>query len=37
MHIIPRFAGVALLKEASYREDAKVLEQNAAKLIAALK
>jgi len=28
---------LALLKEASYRQDAKVLEQNAAKLIAALK
>ena len=37
MHIIPRFAGVALLKEASHREEAKVLEENTAKLIAALK
>jgi histidine triad (HIT) family protein len=37
MHVIPRHDGVALLPAASRKEDAAVLEANAAKLIAALK
>jgi histidine triad (HIT) family protein len=37
MHIMPRQDGVALLPPATRKEDAKVLEENAAKLIAALK
>jgi histidine triad (HIT) family protein len=37
MHVIPRFDGVALLPPASRKEDMKVLEGHAAKLIAALK
>jgi histidine triad (HIT) family protein len=37
MHVMPRFDGVALLPPATRKEDAKVLEENAAKLIAALK
>ena len=37
MHVMPRFEGTALLPAASIKEDAKVLEANAAKLIAALK
>jgi histidine triad (HIT) family protein len=37
MHVMPRHDGVALLPPASRKEDAKVLEANAAKLIAALK
>jgi len=37
MHVMPRQDGIALLPPASRKEDAKVLEQNAAKLIAALK
>jgi histidine triad (HIT) family protein len=37
MHVMPRHNGVALLPPASRKEDAKVLEENAAKLIAALK
>ena len=37
MHVMPRHDGVALLPPASRKEDAKVLEDNAAKLIAALK
>ena len=37
MHVMPRFEGIALLAPASRKEDAKVLEDNAAKLIAALK
>jgi histidine triad (HIT) family protein len=37
MHVMPRHEGVALLPAASRKEDAKVLEANAAKLIAALK
>jgi histidine triad (HIT) family protein len=36
MHVMPRHDGVALLPPASRKEDAKVLETNAAKLIAAL-
>jgi histidine triad (HIT) family protein len=36
-HVIPRHDGVALLPPASRKEDGKVLEENAAKLIAALK
>ena len=36
MHVMPCFDGVALLPPASRKEDAKVLEANAAKLIAAL-
>jgi histidine triad (HIT) family protein len=36
MHVMPRYEGVALLPPASRKEDAKVLEDNAAKLIAAL-
>ena len=37
MHVMPRHDGIALLPPASRKEDGKVLEQNAAKLIAALK
>jgi histidine triad (HIT) family protein len=37
MHVMPRHEGVALLPPASRKEDAKVLEENAAKLVAALK
>ncbi len=37
MHVMPRFDGVALLAPASRKEDGKVLEDHAAKLIAALK
>ncbi|MGY3445025.1 MULTISPECIES: HIT family protein [unclassified Bradyrhizobium] len=37
MHVMPRKDGIALLPPASVREDGKVLEANAAKLIAALK
>lgn len=37
VHVIPRFAGVSLFREASHKEDSKVLEAHAAKLIAALK
>jgi histidine triad (HIT) family protein len=37
VHMIPRHDGVALLPPASRKEDGKVLEANAAKLIAALK
>ncbi len=37
MHVMPRYDGVALLPPASKKEDGKVLEQNAAKLMAALK
>jgi histidine triad (HIT) family protein len=37
MHVMPRQNGVALLPPASRKEDAKVLEENAAKLVAALK
>ena len=37
MHVMPRHDGVALLPPASRKEDAKVLEDNATKLIAALK
>jgi histidine triad (HIT) family protein len=37
MHVMPRHNGVALLPPASRKEDGKVLEENAAKLIAALK
>ncbi len=37
MHVMPRKDGVALLPPASLKEDGKVLEANAAKLIAALK
>lgn len=37
VHIMPRHAGVALLPPASRKEDVKVLEDNATKLIAALK
>lgn len=37
MHVMPRHDGVAMLPPASRQEDAKVLEENAAKLIAALK
>jgi histidine triad (HIT) family protein len=37
MHVMPRQNGVALLPAASRKEDAKVLEGNAAKLAAALK
>jgi len=36
VHVMPRYAGVALLPPASRKEDGKVLEQNAAKLVAAL-
>jgi len=37
MHVMPRHDGVALLSPASKKEDGKVLEENAAKLKAALK
>jgi histidine triad (HIT) family protein len=37
MHVMPRHEGVALLPPASRREDTKVLEDNAARLAAALK
>jgi len=37
VHVMPRQDGVALLPPASRKEDGKVLEQNAAKLVAALK
>jgi histidine triad (HIT) family protein len=37
MHVMPRHDGVGLLPPASRKEDGKVLEQNAAKLAAALK
>jgi len=37
MHVMPRHEGVALLPPASRKEDVKVLEGNAAKLIATLK
>ena len=37
MHVMPRHDGVGLLPPASRKEDAKVLEDNATKLIAALK
>lgn len=36
MHVMPRHDGVALLPAASRKEDMKVLEDNATKLIAAL-
>ena len=36
MHVMPRHDGVALLPPASRKEDVKVLEDNATKLIAAL-
>ncbi|MGY3489846.1 diadenosine tetraphosphate (Ap4A) HIT family hydrolase [Bradyrhizobium sp. USDA 4011] len=37
MHVMPRKDGVPLSPPASHKEDGKVLEANAAKLIAALK
>ena len=37
MHVLPRHNGVAMLPPASRKEDGKVLEENAAKLAAALK
>jgi histidine triad (HIT) family protein len=37
MHVMPRHDGIALLPPASRKEDVKVLEDNAARLIAALK
>jgi histidine triad (HIT) family protein len=37
MHVLPRQEGIALLPSASRKEDPKVLEENAAKLMAALK
>jgi len=36
VHVMPRYNGVALLPPASRKEDGKVLEENAAKLVAAL-
>lgn len=36
IHVLPRFTGVALLAPASRKEDPKVLEDHAARLIAAL-
>src|ERR1700745_2507016 len=36
VHVMPRHDGVALLPPASRKEDVKVLEDNAAKLVAAL-
>ena len=37
VHVMPRYNGVALLPPASRKEDPKVLEAHAAKLVAALK
>jgi histidine triad (HIT) family protein len=37
VHVMPRHDGIALLPPASRKEDGKVLEENAAKLMAALK
>ncbi|MFB9265668.1 HIT family protein [Bradyrhizobium erythrophlei] len=37
MHVMPRFDGVMLLPPASRKEDGRVLEENAAKLMAALR
>ena len=37
VHVLPRQEGIALLPSASRKEDPKVLEENAAKLMAALK
>src|SRR6202790_1572885 len=37
MHVMPRHDGIALLPPASRKEDVKVLEDHATKLIAALK
>src|SRR6204780_1568325 len=37
VHVMPRYNGVALLPPASKKEDGKALEENAAKLAAALK
>jgi histidine triad (HIT) family protein len=37
MHVMPRHNGIPLLPPASRKEDAKVLEDNTTKLIAALK
>jgi len=37
MHVMPRHDGVAMLPPARRKEDVKVLEENATKLIAALK
>src|SRR2546430_12559191 len=37
VHVMPRHNGVALLPPASRKEDAKVLEENVEKLVAALK
>lgn len=37
VHVMPRHDGIALLPPASRKEEAKVLEENAAKLIAALR
>src|ERR1700723_872957 len=37
MHVMPRHNGVAMLPPASRKEDARVLEDNAGKLVAALK
>jgi histidine triad (HIT) family protein len=36
MHVMPRYDGIALLPPASRKEDVKVLEDSATKLIAAL-
>ena len=37
VHVMPRHAAVALLPPASRKEDPKLLEENAAKLVAALR
>jgi histidine triad (HIT) family protein len=37
MHVMPRHNGTALLPPASRKEDAKVLEEHASRLVAALK
>ena len=37
VHVMPRHDGIALLPPASRKEDVKVLEDNATKLVAALK
>jgi histidine triad (HIT) family protein len=37
MHVLPRHVGIAMLPPASRKEDVKVLEEHATRLIAALK
>jgi histidine triad (HIT) family protein len=37
VHVMPRHNGIALLRPASRKEDGEVLEENTAKLVAAMK